>query len=134
MKLKLRKRNTFLETCATNDMAFLLIIYFMVIAGFNISTGFLLNLPAKNSTRLILREELVRFELDEKGVLYHDGDTVEIPEARNIISKARAINPNIAVILTINKDAVWQAVVSFVELAQNLKIDSFSFAMERGNQ
>jgi len=114
-------------------MAFLLIIYFMVIAGFNISTGFLMNLPAKDSTRLILREELVRFDLDENGDIIHEGELIEIAEARKIISEAQTENPNIAVILTINKDAIWQKVVTFVEVAQALKIDSFSFAMHRGS-
>ena len=132
MKLKKRNRQSFLETCAASDMAFLLIIYFMVIAGFNLSTGFLMNLPAKNSTRLILREELVRFELNEEGNIIHNGELIEISEARKIIGSAQSLNPNIAVILTINKDAVWQEVVSFVEVAQDLQIDSFSFAMDRG--
>jgi len=132
MTLKKHKRTPFLETCAASDMAFLLIIYFMVIAGFNISTGFLMNLPARNSTRLILREELVRFELNEEGNIIHNEEIIELGEAKKIISIAYALNPNIAVILTINKDTVWQEVVSFVEVAQDLKIDSFSFAMHRG--
>jgi biopolymer transport protein ExbD len=132
MKLKKRNRASFLETCAASDMAFLLIIYFMVIAGFNLTTGFLINLPARDSTRLILREELVRFELDENGKIIHEGEIIDIPETRRIISSAYAENPNIAVILSINKDAVWQEVVSFVEVAQDLNIESFSFAMQRG--
>jgi len=132
MKLRKRNRNSFLETCAASDMAFLLIIYFMVIAGFNISTGFLMNLPAKNSTRMILREDLVRFELDEFGQIIHNGEIIETAEAKRIIGSAQKINPNIAVILSINKDAIWQEVVSFVEVAQDLNIDSFSFAMQRG--
>ena len=106
MKLKKRNRASFLETCAASDMAFLLIIYFMVIAGFNLTTGFLINLPARDSTRLILREELVRFELDENGKIIHEGEIIDIPETRRIISSAYAENPNIAVILSINKDAV----------------------------
>ena len=30
-----------------NDLSFLLIIFFIVIAGFNVNKGFLLNLPSK---------------------------------------------------------------------------------------
>ena len=32
---------------ALNDLSFLLIIFFIVIAGFNVNKGFLLNLPSK---------------------------------------------------------------------------------------
>jgi len=134
MKLKKRKRTPFLETCAASDMAFLLIIYFMVIAGFNVSTGFLMNLPAKDSTRLILRDDLIRFELNEEGSIIHDNEEIDTPQARRIIGSAQVSNPNIAVILTINKDTSWQRVVSFVEIAQDLRIDSFSFTMQKSDQ
>jgi len=131
MKIKKRTRLSFLETCAASDMAFLLIIYFMVIAGFNISTGFLMNLPARDSTRLILRDDLLRFELNNEGAIIHDNEIIDTPQARRIISSSQAANPNIAVILTIDKETAWQRVVSFVEIAQDLKIDSFSFTMKR---
>jgi len=132
MKIKKRLRLSFLETCAASDMAFLLIIYFMVIAGFNLSTGFLMNLPLKDSTRLILKEDLIRFELNEDGDIVHEEEVIELAHAKEIIGTAQAENPEIAVILTINKETLWQKVVSFVEVAQDLKIESFSFAMQRG--
>jgi biopolymer transport protein ExbD len=33
--------------------------------------------------------------------------------------------------LTVDGDAPWQAVVSFVELAQRLEVESFSFTMKK---
>ncbi|MCL2878642.1 MAG: biopolymer transporter ExbD [Treponema sp.] len=134
MKLKARRRNAFVESCAASDLAFQLIIYFLVIAGFSVSTGYLMTLPAKNSTRMILREDLLRFEINENGNVIHNGELLNIPDARKIISQARDANPDIAVILTINWNAVWQKVVSFVEIVQDLKINSFSFTMQKENQ
>lgn len=131
MKIKRPRRQGFLETCAASDLAFLLIIYFLVIAGFNISKGFLMNLPAKDSTRLILRDELIRFEMDSKGELLHEEKKIDIRHARSLIGSAQKENPNIAVIITIDGQAKWQNVVNFVELAQDLKIDSFSFSMKK---
>jgi len=133
MKIKRRKRSGFLETCAASDLAFLLIIYFLVIAGFNINRGFLVNLPAKDSTRMILREELLRFEMNGNGEIVHEGGILDIPQTRSIIYAAQRENPNIAVILTIDSRALWQNVVYFVELAQDLRIDAFSFSMKREN-
>jgi len=131
MKIKRRKKRLFEESSAASDVAFLLIIYFIVIAGFNVNKGFLMNLPAKDSTRLILTEDLLRFEMDEDGSLVHNEEKIEIPKARTFIQNAQRDNPNIAVIITINGKARWQNVVSFVELAQDLKIDSFSFSMKK---
>ncbi|MDR2052509.1 MAG: biopolymer transporter ExbD [Treponema sp.] len=129
MKLPRKKRPGADGSSASSDIAFLLIIYFIVIAGFNVNKGFLMNLPAKDSSRLILKEDLLRFELDDAGNIIFQGDTVGRAEAEQIIKAGISGNPNIAVILTISPKAPWQQVVSFVESAQKLQIDSFSFTM-----
>jgi biopolymer transport protein ExbD len=129
MKLKRRKRKPFDDSSASSDIAFLLIIYFIVIAGFNVNKGFLMTLPAKDSTRLILKEDLLRFDLDAAGDLIYQNEIRDIPFARQEIRFLIASRPNMAVILTVDPLTPWQKVVSFVELAQNLKVESFSFTM-----
>jgi biopolymer transport protein ExbD len=133
MNLKRKKKQIAENSSSTSDIAFLLIIYFIIIAGFNINKGFLMNLPAKDSSRLILKEELIRFDMEADGSIVHEGETIGVPRAKSLIQKAQTLNPNIAVIITIDGQAVWQNVVSFVELAQDLKIDSFSFSMKKDN-
>ena len=133
MRFKRPKRYGFLETCAASDMAFLLIIYFLVIAGFNINKGFLVTLPEKDSTRLILKDDLLRFEMDSEGNVLHEGVYLDVNGARSVIQTAHAKNPGIAVIITISGHAMWQNVVSFIELAQDLHIESFSFSMKKDN-
>jgi biopolymer transport protein ExbD len=130
MRLNRKKRRGYDESSAASDIAFLLIIYFIVIAGFNVNMGFLMNLPAKDSTRLILKEDLLRFELDASGAILRNGETLSSRTAEGEIRSAVALNPNLAVILTIDGKAPWQQVVSFVELAQKLRVDSFSFTMK----
>ncbi|MDR1838657.1 MAG: biopolymer transporter ExbD [Treponema sp.] len=134
MKIKHLKKTSFQDSSAASDVAFLLIIYFMVIAGFNINRGFLLNLPAKDSTRIILGEDLIRFEMDREGRILHDKEIINIQTAKNIIHSGKISNPNIAVIITIDGQAHWQNVVYFVELAQDMEIDSFSFTMKKDVQ
>ena len=126
-----RQKNIFQDSSASSDIAFLLIIYFIVIAGFNVNKGFLMNLPAKDSSRLILRDDLLRFEMDTAGNVVYDGEVIQIPRAKSIIQTAQRDNPEIAVIITIDGQAHWQNVVNFVELAQDMKIESFSFAMKK---
>jgi len=131
MRINRKKKYGFLETCAASDLAFLLIIYFLVIAGFNINKGFIMNLPAKDSSRIILRDDLLRFDMDSAGDIYHSDQSITINNARSLIQTAQRRNPNIAVIITIDAKARWQNVVSFVELAQDLQIESFSFSMRK---
>ena len=129
MKLRRRKRTILEESCASSDIAFLLIIYFLVIAGFNINQGFLMNLPARDSVRFILSDDLMRFEMNDKGAILYEGAELSIAEAEREIRRAVAWHPNLAVVLSIDPAAPWQQVVLFVELAQKLQVDSFSFNM-----
>ncbi|MDR0409567.1 MAG: biopolymer transporter ExbD [Spirochaetaceae bacterium] len=131
MLIKRRTKRKFEDSSSTSDIAFLLIIYFIVIAGFNVNKGFLMNLPAKNSTRLAAKNDIMRYELDGAGRIISDGKFIDIRAAERAILVGVAVNPNIALVLTVSPDAPWQSVVSFVEIAQKLKIESFSFKMQR---
>ena len=133
MTIKKRRRGIFAETAASSDLAFLLIIYFLVIAGFNINQGFLMNLPAKNTTRLILRDDLLRFEMDNSGKIIFEGNEVNIEAAGRRISQAVSGRPELAVVLSIDPGAPWQQVVYFVELAQKLNVESFSFNLRESS-
>jgi biopolymer transport protein ExbD len=131
MKLHRAKRSPFDDSSASSDIAFLLIIYFIVIAGFNVNKGFLMDLPAKDSTRLLLKEELLRFEMSGAGAIFYDERPLASSEVELLIRSNVAAQPNLAVALVIASAAPWQSVVSFVELAQKLQVDSFSFSMRR---
>jgi biopolymer transport protein ExbD len=131
MRIKRQVRRGFNDSSASSDIAFLLIIYFIVIAGFNINKGFLMNLPAKDSRRMILRDDLLRFDLNAAGEVIYQDQVRDFSFAAGEIRRAAAVNPNAAVILTIDPQSPWQKVVAFVELAQDLKIDSFSFSMKK---
>jgi biopolymer transport protein ExbD len=102
-------------------------------AGFNINLGFLMNLPAKDSTRLILRDDLMRFEMDSGGNLAYQGAEMSLAGAEREIRAAIAGHPNLAVVLSIDGEAPWQQVVLFVELAQKLRVDSFSFNIKESS-
>ncbi|MDR0785655.1 MAG: biopolymer transporter ExbD [Treponema sp.] len=130
MRIHREKRNPFEASSVSSDIAFLLIIYFIVIAGFSVNKGLLLNLPEKDSTRLLLKEDILRFEMDRVGAVSVNGSYLDKDGVEREIRQAVAERPNIAVVLEIAPAAPWQSVVSFVELAQNLRVDSFSFAME----
>jgi biopolymer transport protein ExbD len=133
MKLRRRKREPREDSSALSDLAFLLIIYFIVIAGFNVNKGFLMNLPARDSTRFILKDDLLRYELDGSGRLLFQGAVRDSAAAEQEIRSALGTNPNLAVVLTVDPQTPWQRVVSFVELAQKLQVDSFSFTMKDEN-
>jgi biopolymer transport protein ExbD len=73
----------------------------------------------------------MRFDMNEAGLVFYQGQAIDSAEAEKEIRSAAAFHPNMAVVLSIDPKAPWQQVVSFVELAQKLEVDSFSFNMRR---
>jgi biopolymer transport protein ExbD len=134
MTLNRRRRPPYEDSSALSDIAFLLIIYFIVIAGFNVNKGFLMNLPARDSTRLLLKEDLLRYELDPSGALLFQGQPRSPEAVERDIRAALAARPNLAVVLTVDPQTPWQGVVSFVELAQKLQVEAFSFTMKKNEE
>jgi biopolymer transport protein ExbD len=127
MKVRRKKRGQPDNSAALSDLAFLLIIYFIVIAGFNVNKGFLMDLPAKDSVRTLHKDDILRFELTESGALTLNGSSITKDETEARIASAAQTRENLAVLLTVSPKAPWWSVVSFVELAKRLKIKSFSF-------
>jgi biopolymer transport protein ExbD len=130
MKIKSRRRLAVPENSALSDLAFLLIIYFIVIAGFDVNKGLLMNLPSKDSSRLIAREEIMRYFLDDSGALYLANEKRNIAVVEKEIARAVSLHPNMAIVLDVAPAAPWQNVVSFVELAERLKVETFSFKLK----
>ena len=131
MKIKRRLKRFYEDSPASSDLAFLLIIYFLVIAGFNVNMGFLVNLPARDSTRFVLRDELMRFNMDRTGAVIYQDRELSIAAVEQEIRRGITGNPNMAVVLSIDGEAPWQQVVLFVELAQKLNVESFSFNLQQ---
>jgi biopolymer transport protein ExbD len=129
VKLTRRSRQEIAGSTASSDIAFLLIIYFLVIAGFTVNKGFILSLPTKDSTKIVFKDDLMRFDIDDSGRLWFQDSIISYQTAEQEIRTAVLSNLDTVVVLTVAPPAPWQAVVSCVELAQKLNIDKFSFKM-----
>lgn len=116
-----------------NDLSFLLIIFFIVTAGFNIDKGFLLNLPDNAKPRVVQREELVKCSLDPIGNIALDGKAVTLAEAESILKEKRSSHPNMTFLLVIDPETPYQKVVDIIYEIRKLDIENFSFRMSGGN-
>ena len=132
MKIKKRLKSPLDSTASgvLSDLGFLLIIYFIVIAGFNINQGFLLNLPQKNSTKIVNVEDIIKLYLNENGDLIYNDNVISIRDISEIISDKIVKRPNMTLFLKISPETPYQKVVNIVNLAKDLNIENFSFTMQ----
>ncbi len=118
---------------ALNDLSFLLIIFFIVIAGFNVNKGFLLNLPVKDKPRIVKTDDLMKCKLTSDGSILLDGKRVTIDGLRTSISEKKAEWPNMTFLLLIDSETEYQHVVDIIYEIKQLKVENFSFRMEDSN-
>lgn len=114
-----------------NDLSFLLIIFFIVIAGFNVDKGFLLNLPSKDKPIIVNTEDIMKCSLTKEGQLFVDDSEVKIEDLSGMIVEKLRTWPNMTFLLVINPDTQYQKVVDVISTIRKLKVENFSFRMEK---
>ena len=113
-----------------NDLSFLLIIFFIVIAGFNVNKGFLLNLPSKEKPILVNNEDILKCTLSAEGKLSLDGKEIALEELSEKIQWKLKNFPDMTFLLTINPETPYQRVVDVISTIRQLEVENFSFRME----
>ena len=113
-----------------NDLSFLLIIFFIVIAGFNVNKGFLLNLPSKEKPIVVNTEDILKCSLSKDGSVILDGKAVEVSELSGQIEAKLKNWPNMTFLLSIDSECSYQNVVDVISTIRKLKVENFSFKME----
>ena len=132
MKIHLRKKRkdiNIADSGALSDLAFLLIIFFIVIAVFTVNQGFVLGIPRKDSTKIINNDDIIKVILNAKNELILDGNKISFEEIEDILQKKLATKPKMTFFLKIDKNAKYQNVVDVFNIIQKLDIENFSFKM-----
>ncbi len=115
---------------ALNDLSFLLIIYFLVIAGFNTNFGFLLSLPSHEKPLIVQKEDLIRLSLSPSGDLYYKEEVLPLPDLEELLAENFKVHPNLTVALAIDPDTGYQRFVETIEIIRREKVENFSFSMQ----
>jgi biopolymer transport protein ExbD len=120
MKLKKEKVSDEIPTASMADIAFLLIIYFMVTTTFAATRGLDFSLPQDDQSQpLVEKEESVLIEIHQGGSLIVDGNPMELGDILDYLKPKLERNPMKPVIIRPLEDAEYGYMVDvFDELRQ----------------
>jgi biopolymer transport protein ExbD len=104
------------DSGALSDLAFLLIIFFIVIAVFNINKGFILGLPQKQSTKIVNVEEIIRVNLTKDNKLFYKEQEYSLKQIEEMVKEKKAVRPDMTFLLKIDPEARYQDVVNVVDV------------------
>ena len=121
MKINRAKISEEIPTSSIADIAFLLIIYFMVTTTFAATRGLDFSLPKddQDNTPLVDKEESVLIEIQPGGTLVVDGKPMRLEAILEYLKPKLERNPRKPVIIRPNQDAQYGYMVDvFDELRQ----------------
>lgn len=128
IRTRRRERRALGDSGALSDLAFLLIIFFIVIAVFNVNSGFLLGLPRRGSVTTVNVDDLLRVTVNAEGAYLMDGAEVERATLVAAVEERRRRQPNMTLLARIHPEAPYQSLVTLVEIARTADVDNFSFS------
>ncbi len=129
-----KRRIDIADSGALSDLAFLLIIFFIVIAVFNINKGFILGIPKKESTKVVNTKDIIKVKIDADGTLNLDNEIITLSDLETKVSSLLSVSPNLTFLLKIDPEVPFQEVVHIIEIAREMSIDNFSFSMDENLQ
>jgi len=129
IKRRKAEKINFFDSGAMSDLAFLLIVFFIVIATFNINNGFMMGLPQKNSKKFVKTEDIVKVSMTADNMFEYKGQKIDLDSVEEIIETTLETRPNMTFLLTIHPKTTYQYVVSVVDVIRKHDVENFSFNM-----
>ncbi len=103
MKLKREKLQATIPTCSMADIAFLLLIFFMVTTVFRAETGLKVIIPQAEAARKIPTKNLTNVWIAVNGIVSIDDALISKGKISAIMARKRMINPDIIVSVRCDK-------------------------------
>ncbi len=139
MKIKTKKkREAIIPAASMSDIAFLLIIFFMVSTVFNVDVGVNVVLPAASESESIIDKQNIHVTIPNQknpgenaaiGQVLVEGEAVEIENLKNKILHFRAENPDIYyVILKVDETVPFQMLNRVMMEIKRTKITKLKLA------
>jgi biopolymer transport protein ExbD len=109
------KKETYIPTSSMGDIAFLLLVFFMVTVVFTEETGLVVKLPRAESGEEGIRELISNIYINEAGKISIDDMIVRIEDVAAVMSQKVAANPFMIVAFKTDKHTPYGVVSDVME-------------------
>ncbi|HUT04766.1 MAG TPA: biopolymer transporter ExbD [bacterium] len=120
-----------INSTSTADIAFLLIIFFMVTTAFGTTRGLEMSLPKKQKVQEAATTEAVLIEINRDGGISLDGMPSSVSDIRPYLEPKLARNPNKFVLVKSDLSAKYQALVSVIDELRQAAVKNISIPTQR---
>ena len=131
--LKRKRAGASIPTASMADIAFLLIVFFLLTTSMSHDRGLDLTLPAPGSTTRVPSRNITRVWINAAGEIMHDEQQVSLVEMGMRVASMTASNPQLIVSIKTAPEAAYEYFVDVVDEIKKAGNDQISIA-EPGQQ
>lgn len=126
-----RESRSEIPTASTADVAFLLIIFFMVSTVFRQSRGLKVTLPQAEATeRILKRRNVASVWVDRTGKMTIDDNLVTPVLVTTVMSEKVIVNPDLVVTVQADRDVNYGYVTDILEALKDARALKVTFATD----
>jgi len=116
-----------ISTASTGDIAFLLLIFFMVTTIFRKETGLVVELPRAEAAEKVKQEMVANVYINRKGQISIDDMLVAPPNVSNLIGQKLQANPALVVAFKADNATPYKVVSDVMEELKDVNALRVSF-------
>jgi len=110
------------------DISLVLLIIFMVTANYIMTSSFTVDIPQATHAKETQRQDTVMISITREGPIYLEGALVTRAELKSKMKDKFLGNPNLAVVLSADKNVNFVNVVGILDLLSELGISRLNIA------
>jgi len=130
MKLRRKRKDFFIPLCSMSDVAFLLLIFIMLLSIMNYRKLVSINYPVAESAKKVNIDKNLEIWVDREGSLYLNGEPSSLPLIEQGIVEAYTKVPNTRVHVIADRDTPFENVHKVLDLLQLLEYRVVSFVVK----
>lgn len=117
-----------IPTSTMADMAFLLIIFFLVTTSFSHDKGLGLTLPPEGSSTRVPSRNITKVWINAAGEIMHDQELVSLDLMQQRVEQMTGENPDLIVSIKTDPDALYEYFVDVIDAIKQAGNDKISIA------
>ncbi|MBN1349736.1 biopolymer transporter ExbD [candidate division KSB1 bacterium] len=125
---KRKGKSSEIPTSSLADIAFLLLIFFLVTTTIDVDKGIGLTLPGEGETKEIRKKNIANLGINAAGEVMLDDDAIEIMQIRDIVKRRLAENPNLLVSVKTDPETNYQVYIKVLDQLKQANLTRISIA------
>jgi len=122
MKIKHKKKyNPYIPVCSMSDIAFLLLIFIMVLSLINNRNEIKIDYPEAKKPEVTQKDKNFEIYIDKEGFVYYSGKMVDYDNLQNLIIEAINKNPDTRIHVIADKNCKYKNVDSVINILKLLQ-------------